>query len=654
VSAADFLDALAAQWRAERVAAREKFAAARRGTSLRARVARGLAIADLTVSEWRPAARDRTRVRLSPPAHVDLDDTGIGPGDPVVLWRQSPDDPRATRGVVSARERHDLWVIIDGELPEGVLEGGCNLDALAPEATFDRGDRAIERARAAKATSALARLVAILCGDREAAFAPAPLTRDRVAGLSETGAPTWEPLDRALDPAQRAAVTAALSAHDVALIHGPPGTGKTRTLVEVVRQLVARGERVLCTAASNVAVDNLGERLADAGVGVVRLGHPARVSAALEARTLDALVAASDGARLARELTDRARELRRGLGDVRGEEARALRHELLGLLRDARGSLTQAEAYFLDTTPVVLATCAGADAQALGDRTFPTVVIDEATQAPDPLALVAMARGERLILAGDPHQLPPTVVDVGAARAGLATTFFERHAARHPPSLLVTQHRMHADIMRFPSERTYGGALVAAPAVAGHTLADLGVRPDAERGNAVWFLDTAGKDWTDRKGGLDEHDGEVADPSTWNPEQAERVAKEVRRLLARGLPPTDIAVIAAYDAQVRRLRALLAAERARGLEIRSVDGFQGREKEAVLVDLVRSNPDGEIGFLADVRRMNVAITRARRWLLVVGDSATLGGHPYYADLVAAMDDLGAHGSAWADDGDALE
>ncbi len=636
--AAEFLVALAELWRAERAAAREKFAAARRGTSLRARVARGLAIADLTVAEWRPAARDRTRVRLSPPAHVDLDDTGIGPGDPVVLWRQSPDDPRASRGVVSARERHDLWVIVDGDLADAVIESGCHLDALAPEATFDRGDRAIERASTAKATSALARVVGVLCGDRPAAIAPAP---------------TWSPLDDALDEAQRSAVAAALAAHDVALIHGPPGTGKTRTLVEVVRQFVERGERVLCTAASNTAVDNLGERLVAAGVGVVRLGHPARVSAALEERTLDALVASSDGARLSRELSDRARELRRGSGDLRGDEGRALRQELIGLVRDARSALAQAEAYFLDTVPVVLATCAGAGATMLGDRTVPTVVIDEATQAPDPLALIAMARGERIVLAGDPHQLPPTVIDLAAARAGLATTFFERHATTAGASLLVTQHRMHRDIMRFPSQATYGSALVASPEVADHTLADLGARHDPERGVAVWFLDTAGKDWTDRKGGLDPDDDELADPSTWNPEQAERVAGEVRRLIGRGVAPGDVAVIAAYNAQVRRLRALLADERAQGLEIRTVDGFQGREKEAVIVDTVRSNPDGDLGFLADLRRMNVAITRARRWLLVVGDSATLGGHPYYAALVTAMDELNAHGSAWADEGEPL-
>lgn len=638
VPAEEFLTKLAELWRSERVAAREQYAGIRRGTSLRARVARGIAIAELTVSEWRPAARDRTRVLLSPPGWVDLDDVRIGPGDPVVLWRATPDEPRAPRGVVSRRERHDLWVMIDGDLPEAILESGCHLDTLAPEATFDRGDRAIARAQNAKATSALHRIALVLCGDRAAVSAPAP---------------TWTPMDEDLDEAQRRAVTAALAALDVALIHGPPGTGKTRTLVEVVRQLAARGERVLCTAASNTAVDNLGERLADCGLNVVRLGHPARVSPALEARTLDALIAASDGARLARELTDRSRELRRGMGDLRGDEARALRQEVVALMRDARAALAQAEGYLLDSAQVILATCAGADAFTLRDYRFPTVIIDEATQAPDPLALIPMSKGERVILAGDPHQLPPTVVDPGAARSGLATTFFERMVARQAEvSLLVTQHRMHADIMRFPSHSKYGGRLVAAPSVAAHTLADLAVTTDPDRGLAIWFLDTAGKDWSDRRGGLDPHDDDaISDPSTWNPEQADRTAREVRRLISRGLPASEIAVIATYDAQVRRLRSLLAAERDAGLEIRSVDGFQGREKEAVIVDLVRSNPDGEIGFLADTRRMNVAITRARRWLLIIGDSATLGSHPYYAALVAAMDDLAAHGSAWADEGE---
>ena len=636
----DELTALSALWRQEQATARAQFAAARAGTSLATRVARGLALPALTVADFRPAPGGRTRVRFTPPARVDLDELRVGPGDPVLLWRVAPGERDAVRGVMARREQGDVWVVIDGDVPEALLEGTCNLDAEAPESTFVRGERAIARASTAagKPSSSFGAILGVLYGTREP-------TRDRSVA--------WTPMDLDLDLAQRAAIEGALAAHQVALIHGPPGTGKTRTLVEVVRQCAARGEQVLATAPSNTAVDNLGVRLADAGLPVVRLGHPARVAPALEARTVDALIAASDGAALARELGDRARELRKRALGKRGPEARELWSEVRALDRDASSALADAETQILARAPVVLATCTGADHHALGERTFDTVLIDEATQAADPLALVAMARGRRVVLAGDPHQLPPTVVDVDAARAGLATTYFERLARRAGAPMLVTQHRMHAHIMRFPSASKYGDALVASPAVAAHALDDLGARPDPARGGALWLLDTAGKDWTDRQGGLDADDDAHADPSTWNPEQAERTAREVRRLLSRGVAPADVAVIAAYDAQVRRLRALLADERAAGLEVATVDGFQGREKEAVVVDLVRSNADGTIGFLADTRRMNVALTRARRFLLVIGDSATLGDHPYYAALVAAMDDLDAHGSAWADEGEPL-
>ncbi|MBP8806562.1 MAG: AAA family ATPase [Kofleriaceae bacterium] len=625
-------------WRAERATARRRFREARDGATLATRVARGLALAQLTVSDFRPAAGGRTRVWLTPPRTVDLGEVRLGPGDPIVLWRQAPTEPDVVRGVIARPERGELIVLVTGDLPDAIVDAGCNLDVEAPESSFERGDRAIARARAAKPTSALARMLDVLHGQR-------PAARRRST--------PWTSFDRDLDDAQRAAVDGALHSDDVALIHGPPGTGKTRTLVEVIRHAVAAGQQVLVTAPSNTAVDNLGERLLAAGVAALRLGHPARIAPALEARSLDALVAASDGARLARDLGDRARDERRAALATRGADARDRWAEVRALERDARAALAEAEAHLLATAPVLLATCAGADHHALGDRVFPLVVIDEATQAPDPLALVALARGERVVLAGDPHQLPPTVLDPDAARAGLGTTLFERRAAAAGAPMLVQQHRMHADIMAFPSVSKYGGALVAAPAVGAHTLIDLGVVDDPERGQALWLLDTAGKDWTDRRGGPDEGEADRRDPSTWNPEQAERIAREVRRLLGRGLAPTDLAVIAAYDAQVRRLRALLARERAAGLEIATVDGFQGREKEAVIVDTVRSNPDGELGFLTDTRRMNVALTRARRFLLVVGDSATLAGHPYYQALLASLDARDLHGSAWADDGDPI-
>jgi superfamily I DNA and/or RNA helicase len=219
--------------------------------------------------------------------------------------------------------------------------------------------------------------------------------------------------------------------------------------------------------------------------------------------------------------------------------------------------------------------------------------------------------------------------------------------------MLVRQHRMHEDIMRFPSEETYGGRLVAAPAVAGHVLEDLGAAPDPLRPKPIWLVDTAGKDWSERRGGVDpgdeRDDDEPIDPSTWNPGHAERTAAEVRRLLSRGVAARAISVIAPYDAQVRRLRALLAAERAAGVEIATIDSFQGRENEAVVLDLVRSNERGELGFLGDLRRMNVALTRARRALVIVADSATIGAHPYYGALLASLDARDAHGSAWSDD-----
>jgi superfamily I DNA and/or RNA helicase len=628
----DALDALHAAWRAERVAARARFAEERRATSLARRVRRGLALDGLEVAEVMAAPRDRVKVAFVVPDGVDLDALSFGPGDPVRVG--AGERGPWVRGVLQRIGGGRVWIVADVDLPDEIAYGRALVEAEAPEVTFDRGDAAIAKARAARGVTAES--LEILFGARAARAVKRP--------------PAWEPLDAALDDAQRAAVGAALAAEDVALVHGPPGTGKTRTLVEIVRQLCARDLRVLAAAASNTAVDNLGERLAAAGLDVVRLGHPARVSAALEDETLDARVDADGAAELARDWRDRARDLRRR-GWARRD--RAMLDEARALERDARRELASAEQAIIGRAQVVLATCTGADHPVLADVRFDAVVLDEATQAVDPLALAALLRAPRAILAGDPHQLPPTVIDPGAARAGLATTFFERLARDVPPSMLVRQHRMHEEIMRFPSEHTYGGRLVAAPAVATHVLEDLGAAPDPLRPKAIWLVDTAGKDWGERKGGVDpseaDDDEEAVDPSTWNPGHAERTAAEVRRLLSRGVAPGAISVIAPYDAQARRLRALLAAERAAGVEIATIDSFQGRENEAVVLDLVRSNERGELGFLGDLRRTNVALTRARRALVIVADSATIGAHPYYAALLASLDARDAHGSAWSDD-----
>jgi ATP-dependent RNA/DNA helicase IGHMBP2 len=654
VDARDWLEALSSAWRAERMAVRAKVALERSGRMLSERVALGIALAQLRIVDEQSAPGDRVRVQVAVPDAIDMDNVRLAPGDPIRLWAEHPDEPGAVRGVYERREEQTLWLMLDRAVDE--IDREYALDPEAPEVTFERGDAAIQRAKAALANSDLARVRDVAAIVRP----PRPL------------APvTWELLDRELDERQRAAVDCALRSGDIALIHGPPGTGKTRTLAEVVRQRVARGERVLCAAPSNTAVDNLGVRLAAAGMRVVRLGHPARIAPGLEALTLDAQVDADGATKLAREWRDRARQLRRVAAGRRGAEAKELWNEARALDRDAARELALAEEAILARAEVVLATCVGCDHPLLGDTVFDCVIVDEATQAPDPLLLIALGRAKVAVLAGDQHQLGPVITGGPAVAEQLGSTVFERVANAPPPPpedrksnpviagpaavVLEQQHRMHVEIMTFPSRSMYDGRLVASPAVAQHRLDDLGVRPDPLRPRPLWLVDTAGKDWIEQRtdfdpgSSLNNAPAFQFDPSTFNTGNAERVAAEARRLLSRKLPPSEIAIIAAYSAQARRLRELLRAERAAGLEIGTVDGFQGREKEAVIVDLVRSNDSGEIGFLANTRRMNVALTRARRFLLVVADSATLGEHPYYAAFLRYVDEIDVHGSAWSDD-----
>ncbi|MEO6777633.1 MAG: IGHMBP2 family helicase [Kofleriaceae bacterium] len=660
-TATEWLDSLATAWRVERGAARARIAIERSGRPLAERVALGIALAHLRIIDEASAYGDRVRVRVAVPETTDLDNIRLAPGDPIRLWAEHPDEPGAVRGVFERREEQSLWLMLDRAVDE--IDRDYALDPEAAEVTFDRGDAAISRAKAALGNSDLARFREVASLARP----PKPL------------APvTWTPLDRELDDRQRAAVDAGLRSGDIALVWGPPGTGKTRTLVEIVRQRVLRGERVLCCAPSNTAVDNLGLRLADAGVRAVRLGHPARVSPALAALTIDAQVERDGAFALAREWRDRARALRKSAiaaqnaKPARGSredvaaartEVRRLWREARALDRDASREVANTERAIVDRAEVVLATCVGADHPILGETVFDCVVLDEATQAPDPLVLVAFGRAKVAVLAGDPHQLGPVVVGGAQVESVLGSTIFERLVARADRDgdliMLEQQHRMNVEIMTFPSRAMYEGRLVAAPGVAQRTLAELGVRPDPARPRPVWMIDTAGKDWLEERtdfepgGSLNNLPAFHVDPSTFNTGNAERVAAEARRLLSRGVAAADLAIIAAYSAQARKLRHLLRDERAAGLEIGTVDGFQGREKEAVIVDLVRSNDSGELGFLANTRRMNVALTRARRFLLVVADSATLGNHPYYARFLAYLDEIDAHGSAWSDEAEPL-
>lgn len=632
----DALASLAALWKREADTVRQRSQETRARLSLAERVERGMALTDLRIAEISAAPGDRTMLWLTSRSERDLGRVRLRPGHPVVLWWTRPDDPNAAHGTVARWRSGLLGVMIDGDPHDALETGGFHLDIAEPLVTFKRGDQAIAAARAAARSSDLGRLVRLCFGDGEPVAAKAP---------------AWTPRDEALHEAQREAVSLTLASEDVALIHGPPGTGKTRTLVEVIAQAVARGERVLACAASNMAVDNLAARLINAGLEVVRVGHPARVHDDVIDRALDTLLEDHPLYDMASGwLNDSNAARRKAQGTSDRATRRDLYREANSLARDARRYLRFAPRDILSRAQVVATTTAGAADVTLDDLEFDLLVLDEATQSPDPLTLIPMQRVKRMVLAGDPHQLAPTVIDPQAEREGLGETIFARLAAARPElcRMLTRQHRMHEAIMAFPNAKTYGGHLIAADEVAHHRLEDLGAQPDPLRDSPLVFIDTAGKGWEDERGGEDDDD-----PSTSNPQQAERTAAEVRRLISRGVSPRDVGLISPYRAQLQRLEGLLQDLIDEGLELSSVDGFQGREKEAIVLDLVRSNDTQELGFLRDVRRTNVAITRARRFLLILGDSATLTALPYYAELFDAVGAHGLWGSAWSDEAEPL-
>ena len=472
----------------------------------------------------------------------------------------------------------------------------------------------------------------VLLGEREARFAPQPVT--------------IEPFDTSLNDSQRQAIEWALGAEDVALLHGPPGTGKTTTLVELIRQAVARGERVLACAASNLAVDNLLERLVAAGVKAVRIGHPARVLPELRDHTLDLLVENHPDVRVARQLARQANSLRdRASRWTRGKpvpgEKQAMRDEARQLFADARRIEANVVHYLLDSADVTCGTLTSLDSETLGQRTYSLAVIDEACQTTEPACWIPLLRSERLIVAGDHCQLPPTVVSNDALREGFAVSLLERLMLRDADTLarrLDVQYRMHETIMGFSGREFYDGTLLSDDSVARHLLCDLPqVVADEWTTTPIHFLDTAGASFDEEQ----EPEGE----SRRNPSEATAVVRVVELLQSRGIAVGDIGVITPYAAQARLLRELFAAQGC-DIEVDTVDGFQGREKEAIVISLVRSNTEGEIGFLSDYRRINVALTRARRKLIVLGDSATLAHHAFYQRLLDYLQANDAYHSIW--------
>ncbi|EIW65924.1 hypothetical protein TREMEDRAFT_72495 [Tremella mesenterica DSM 1558] len=651
---------------------------------------RGLALGGLGVKGVNTGLGGKTLMQLCRPSayHTDLK---LPTHTFRAKMKQKDKDEGSVEGIVYRVTGETVTIAVDGtkeiDLPERL-----RLLKLANSVTFDRMDKTLERLRklvlpsqGESPTNAFnMSLINCLLGKQQ------PTWLDEIPPRldQETKQEELMFFGEKLNEVQKEAIRFCLKAEYVACIHGPPGTGKTHTLVELIFHLLSRPAspssslppRILVTTPSNLALDNLLLRLHALAQhppyssvlprgSILRIGHPTRVHRDLVSETLDYRAANGEDGSLLRDI---GKELDGHLGDlarkkgergaVKGKERGKKWEEIRELRKEYRQREGKVVTNVVNRAMVVLATCHSAGSRQLANTIFDVCIIDEATQAVEAVCWVPILKSKKVILAGDPQQLRPTIMSkpgktvkqpiiapspeeiatisteltkVDIARPTLTpprtleTTLFDRLERLYGPGIkqvLQVQYRMNAHIASFPSSALYEGKLVADQSVALHTLLDLpdvkADEPDAKEtlGETVVFFDTAGCEYYEKDEGGDNGLGEG---SKMNENEAVVVDKWARRLIASGISPADIGIITPYQAQVSLLSSMLRDDFPE-MTIGTVDGLQGQEREVIILSLVRSNSTGEVGFLGEYRRLNVAMTRAKRQLCVVGDSDTVG------------------------------
>lgn len=619
---------------------------------------RGIAILKLRVAEQSTALYGRACVSLER-ANGDLPAHKVSHGDIVGLFDQTARPlvktiPLGT-AVVTRIRTAAIQLAFDGDVPIEILDGRLlNLALVSSDVTLKRYREALDLLKGGAQSSPACQLVDVCFGDAKPRF-----YEQKSEGCARPDAVDCTFLadsSSRLNEPQQAAVVKAMCAADVSIIHGPPGTGKTTTLVSYILEAVYRKQRLLVTAPSNVAVDNLLERLADAGCqSLVRLGHPARVQENIHRFTMDNVVYGSDQAELCRDIKKEIDDiLKKSSSKSKKNDKSGEDKPRWGALKELRTELRQRErravAEVLKHTQVVFATCTGAavlhremrrsgaaDPKSLQ---FDVVVIDEAAQALEVGCWIPLLLGKKAVLAGDHQQLSACVKSSSAQQQGLDQTLFGRLIDRFGDdvaALLSIQYRSNEIIMGWSSRSFYDSKLLAASSVAHQTL-KLQEAPAANITSEVvevlmapmLFVDTGSLAMYREDGGEPGAGGLPTDihQSRCNHGESRFLLHYAKTLVKAGLSPSAITVITPYNRQVEQLRSDFgedAEAEKMGLapRISTVDSFQGQEADAVLISLVRSNEHGVVGFLSDFRRLNVAVTRARKHVMIVGDASTI-------------------------------
>jgi len=602
-------------------------------SSLNERRMQGVTWFPIQITDSELGRGDYLSVSLKKTNHLDVDHR-FRFGMPVSLF--SNHDPNADRidGIISSVNKEGMRISFRvDELPDWSRRGKLGVDLLFDEHSYREMANALRQAKELATDPRQGTLIRKLIGGEQLYI-----------GKKDT---FFEYPD--LNASQNSAVQEVLATTDIALLHGPPGTGKTTTLIKAIAALLkSNNKQILVVAPSNTAVDLLTERLDAAGISVTRIGNPVKVSEHLQELTLDSRIdrhsANKDIKALQKQVrtyTDMAQKYKRNFGKAEREQRKALFDEAYRIRKDVDKIQDFIVADILDRSQVITATLVGANQDVIRNRRYETVVIDEAAQALEPACWIPILKADKLVLAGDHCQLSPTVKSNKGIYNKLSNTLFEKLIDLYPEavSLLDIQYRMNEQIMNYPSSALYGGLLKADRSVAHWTIAN-----DTE---PIVYIDTAGAGFEET-----ESDGAI-----YNLGEASFLKSHLKTAIATWVRSSpieqwpSIGIIAPYRKQVSVLKEMLEQDEelrpyAAIIKVQTIDSFQGQEKDIIYISLTRSNNEQQIGFLSDVRRMNVAMTRAKKKLVVIGDSATIGIHSFYQKFIVYAENLGHYHSVW--------